>query len=170
MPKPETLPYRLFQNNTKTYKPHRSRTNLLRTGRISGLALGTSELETKVTESLPFRQPNSLLENGLLYLFSQETPSISMLWERERDWDWVSRLLEGELLRELTPSLLWLRCATPGRKRQEKLSFPRSNIRAICNGASKPTQSARLPSRRSADKESPSGDHAQCLILKSRKH
>lgn len=36
-----------------------------------------------------------------------------MLWERERDWDCVSRLLEGELLRELTPSLLWLRWATP---------------------------------------------------------
>lgn len=38
---------------------------------------------------------------------------MSMLWERDRDWDCVSRLLDGELERELTPSLLWLRQATP---------------------------------------------------------
>lgn len=62
-------------------------------------------------------------KTGLLYLFSQETPSISMLWERERDWDCVSRLLEGELLRELTPSLLWLRCATPNQKRHKRGSL-----------------------------------------------
>lgn len=42
-------------------------------------------------------------------LFSQEAVSMSMLWERDRDWDCVSRLLDGELERELTPSLLWLR-------------------------------------------------------------
>lgn len=43
-----------------------------------------------------------------------------MLWERERDWDCVSRLLDGELLRELTPSLLWLRWATPKHKRWDR--------------------------------------------------
>lgn len=47
------------------------------------------------------------------YLFSQEAVSMSMLWDRDRVCDWVSRLLEGELDRELTPSLLWLRYATP---------------------------------------------------------
>jgi len=47
------------------------------------------------------------------HLFSHEAVSMSMLWERDRDWDWVSRLLDGELERELTPSLLWLRYATP---------------------------------------------------------
>lgn len=47
------------------------------------------------------------------YLFSQEAVSMSMLWDRDRLWDCVSRLLEGELERELTPSLLWLPYATP---------------------------------------------------------
>lgn len=54
------------------------------------------------------------------YLFSQETLSISILCDRERDWDCVSRLLDGELLSELTPSLLWLRWATPERKVQDR--------------------------------------------------
>lgn len=40
------------------------------------------------------------------YLFSQEAVSMSMLWDRDKLWDCVSRLLEGELERELTPSLL----------------------------------------------------------------
>lgn len=81
-------------------------------------------------------------KTGLLYLFSQETPSISMLWERERDWDCVSRLLEGELLRELTPSLLWLRWATPNQKRHERWSLTWDNVKAICNGNRKHTESA----------------------------
>lgn len=42
------------------------------------------------------------------HLFSQEAGSISMLCDRDKLWDWVSRLLEGELESELTPSLLWL--------------------------------------------------------------
>lgn len=48
-----------------------------------------------------------------LYLFSQEAGSMSMLCDRDKLWDCVSRLLEGELERELTPSLLWLPYATP---------------------------------------------------------
>lgn len=44
-----------------------------------------------------------------------------MLWDRERDWDCVSRLLDGELLSELTPSLLWLRWATPKEKTASRL-------------------------------------------------
>lgn len=51
------------------------------------------------------------LKNG--YLFSQEAVSMSMLCDRDKLWDWVSRLLEGELERELTPSLLWLPYTTP---------------------------------------------------------
>lgn len=66
---------------------------------------------------LPGKQREQMVSS---YLFSQETPSISMLWERERDWDCVSRLLDGELLRELTPSLLWLRWATPTHERWDR--------------------------------------------------
>lgn len=40
---------------------------------------------------------------------------MSMLCDRDKLWDWVSRLLEGELERELTPSLLWLPNATPAK-------------------------------------------------------
>lgn len=54
----------------------------------------------------------------LLYLFSQEAVSMSILCDRDKLWDWVSRLLEGELERELTPSLLWLPYATPAKDKK----------------------------------------------------
>lgn len=99
---------------------------------------------------------------GLLYLFSQETPSISMLWERERDWDWVSRLLEGELLRELTPSLLWLRWATPSQRKKWRLSLMWKNIKATCNNSSEHTQLVFIPLGQSVPKEFLSKNYTKC--------
>lgn len=45
---------------------------------------------------------------------------MSMLCDRDKLWDWVSRLLEGELERELTPSLLWLPYATPAKVKHHR--------------------------------------------------
>lgn len=67
-----------------------------------------------------FRLGQELYHNRNSYLFSQEAVSMSMLCDRDKLWDWVSRLLEGELERELTPSLLWLPYATPANVKDHK--------------------------------------------------
>lgn len=82
------------------------------------------------------------------YLFSQEAVSMSMLCDRDKLWDWVSRLLEGELERELTPSLLWLPYATPARAKDHHLTV--WNRFSIVGLASKPSHKKRYISSSSS--------------------